>query len=637
MDKLSVSDAKLSLCLIAALSAVGAGCSKDADWNSQPPTLGPAPTGSARPLGGGPAPTFGATTTLSNSPPALSGGTLLIAQDGQTAVASDPDRDAIYMVDLSSRAVQTLSLTPGDEPGRAVEDAAGKVHVALRGGGAIVDVDPIAGTLLGRRAVCPAPRGIAYDAATDHLLVACVGGELVTLAASGGPTLSTVQVDKDLRDVFIVKGQLYVSRFRSAELLQLGANGSINRLSPSPSNAADGGTMDATVAWRTVGLRSSIAMVHQLSRRAPVPTVVPYYTTDGPSGCNTSIVESTVSFFDASSSMPPDPFPVLDSAVLPVDLAFSQDESTFAVVSAGNGHTPDLPTIYKFDRASYQAQAVQAPAAGTPCVTPPNAPAPQKIASLPVGQPIAVAFDGQNNLIVQSREPAALYTYGSTSAPIVLSSATREDTGHAIFHSNSGGYIACASCHAEGGEDGHVWTLDVGARRTQSLRGTLNGTAPYHWDGELADIPALAHEIFTVRMSGPELASDQSQALQTWLFARPAPAVTPPTDSASIARGQTLFADPTVACSSCHSGSKFTNNTTVDVGTGAAFQVPSLIGVAWRAPYLHSGCATTLQDRFDPNVINPLTSDVCAGRQHGNTSQLSQAQIADLINYLETL
>ena len=38
------------------------------------------------------------------------------------------------------------------------------------------------------------------------------------------------------------------------------------------------------------------------------------------------------------------------------------------------------------------------------------------------------------------------------------------------------------------------------------------------------------------------------------------------------------------AARTCHSGALFTNNATVDVGTGRAFQVPSLRGVAWRAP-----------------------------------------------------
>ena len=83
-------------------------------------------------------------------------------------------------------------LTPGDEPGRVVEDAAGHAHVALRRGGAVVSIDVAAGTIVGRRAVCAAPRGSTYNQASDLLHVACSEGALVSLPASGGDAVRTV-------------------------------------------------------------------------------------------------------------------------------------------------------------------------------------------------------------------------------------------------------------------------------------------------------------------------------------------------------------------------------------------------------------------------------------------------------------
>jgi len=75
---------------------------------------------------------------------------------------------------------------------------------------------------------------------------------------------------------------------------------------------------------------------------------------------------------------------------------------------------------------------------------------------------------------------------------------------------------------------------------------------------------------------------------------------------------------------------QLTNNNSVAVGTGEMFQVPSLRGVGWRAPYMHDGCAATLSDRF--------TDATCGGGdQHGMTSQLSEADRADLIAYLQSL
>jgi cytochrome c peroxidase len=38
-----------------------------------------------------------------------------------------------------------------------------------------------------------------------------------------------------------------------------------------------------------------------------------------------------------------------------------------------------------------------------------------------------------------------------------------------------------------------------------------------------------------------------------------------------------------------------TNNQSLDVGTGGTFQVPSLVGVGTRAPYLHDGTAPTIE------------------------------------------
>ena len=65
------------------------------------------------------------------------------------------------------------------------------------------------------------------------------------------------------------------------------------------------------------------------------------------------------------------------------------------------------------------------------------------------------------------------------------------------------------------------------------------------------------------------------------------------------------------------------------VGTGGPIKVPSLVGVGARAPYLHTGCAPTLRDRF--------TGSCDGGDSHGHTSQLSETELADLIAYLESL
>jgi cytochrome c peroxidase len=142
----------------------------------------------------------------------------------------------------------------------------------------------------------------------------------------------------------------------------------------------------------------------------------------------------------------------------------------------------------------------------------------------------------------------------------------------------------------------------------------------------MKDVDQLADEVMTGRMAGPQLETDQKGALQGWLFALPAPPEATG-DAAAQARGKILFESANVGCASCHSGPRFTSSATVDVGTGGAFQVPSLVGVRMRAPFLHDGCATTLKDRFG----------ACGGTKHGNTNGLTPNDISDLIAYLETL
>ena len=250
------------------------------------------------------------------------------------------------------------------------------------------------------------------------------------------------------------------------------------------------------------------------------------------------------------------------------------------------------------------------------------------------GEPVAVAFAGDDVVLVQTREPATLVVKQLSTGVenvVTLSSESRADTGHSIFHSNSGGGLACASCHPEGHEDGRVWDFACeGPRRTQDPSGGLKGTEPFHWGGDLADFPTLAEAVFVQRMSGPELSREQTQAALSWINTVPSRSAARAATDPQVARGKALFNDPSVACASCHTGAAFTNNSTVSVGTFGMFQVPSLRGVGARAPYMHDGCAPTLGARFSDASCG-------GGDAHGHTSQLAPSQLDDLIAYLESI
>ena len=136
------------------------------------------------------------------------------------------------------------------------------------------------------------------------------------------------------------------------------------------------------------------------------------------------------------------------------------------------------------------------------------------------------------------------------------------------------------------------------------------------------------HETFNGRMSGPALQAAHVDALARWIDKIPGPKGFVPADAAAAERGRGIFGDPTVGCATCHAGERMTNNGTVDVHTGGTFQVPSLLGLGARAPYMHQGCAPTLADRFG----------FCGGgTAHGNTTGLAAEDLTDLIAYLDAL
>jgi hypothetical protein len=556
------------------------------------------------------------TTAAARTPPPIRGGTLEVTKNGSLAIVSDPDGPAIVGVDLTRSAVAwQIPLDASEEPGRIAEDGDGRAHVVLRRG-AIASIDLSTGLLIQKRDVCVAPRGIAYDPGGDRLYVACAEGTVVSIAPAGGPVVSTIAVAPDLRDIAIVDNGIFVSTFRGSEMMQVSTNGGVSlHMAPSTSFVES-----AAVAWRMIKTGPhQLSMIHHLDSDSPIPprqASRPYYT-DAGSPCGGSIVQSGLTVSDTQASDPGFLSTMhVSGAVLPVDVAYSDTLDTYAIAAPGNAYQPALQSLVVVPGGS-QATCMDA--------------MPVQLSG--AGPVVAVAFDADGHLYAQLRDPAAIVVLNDTNgfqetARIPLTNEARGDMGHAIFHTGTGSELACASCHPEGGDDGRTWTFaEVGKRRTPSLLGTIQGTAPYHWDGKLQDMDALVHEVYEGRMGGAELAADQRSALEQWVSALPAPPAIPPADPDAAQRGSDLF-HGRAGCEACHSGPRFTNNQTLDVGTGGAFQVPPLVGVRWRTPILHDGCARTLEDRF----YSP-----CASSAHGNVGPLSDAEILDLVHYLETL
>lgn len=232
------------------------------------------------------------------------------------------------------------------------------------------------------------------------------------------------------------------------------------------------------------------------------------------------------------------------------------------------------------------------------------------------------------------------------------------------------GYIACASCHLDGADDGRVWDFTdrgEGLRNTIDLRGRAGlGHGPLHWTANFDEVQDfegdmrggfggrgfLSDEVFYEGTRSDPLGdpkaglSDELDALAAYVASLGAAPVSPWREadgglSEAALRGEALFVD--LGCAACHAGAAFTDSgagVRYDVGTAwqgsgqrrggplDGLDVPTLLGLHATAPYLHDGRASSLLEVF--SVENPEDA-------HGVTSPLDEAALEDLEAYLRSL
>jgi hypothetical protein len=612
-------------------------------------TRAPAATPIIEPVNDRP-PSIANLTTLPKSVPPISGATLAVAADGSIAVAADPDRDLAYVVDLITDNVQVVTLPPGSEPGRVVLDDQGHAHVALRQTGQIAQIVQKTAALALSEPVCQYPRGLAYNAVTRRVHVACADGQLVQLNAETREVLAREPAQLDLRDVVVMEnGKSIATRFRSASLLKLDRSESVLPDLPWPAMDVDQPatepaswvSMRATFAFRTVSASDGSLWV--LHERAQVEALIGDDFQGMRSQCGPAVQP-------ALTQLDPQTGAVLSSLQLQgvsapaVDLAISPSGTWIALATpsayaAGRASVKlhRLDTLMDQARIENQVNAEFPHSALLMCITP------SFVGATVDSQAVAVAFDGKDILYVQSRFPAQLSviqvgsnggTFGSAAVAderiLILNDAPERDLGHEWFHAELDySRVSCAACHAEGLDDGHVWQSSKGPRRTPSLRGGLSQTSPFAWDGEHISLDSVIQRF----VGGNQAAHTPPAAINGmghWLDKLGALTLQPSSepDIAAAASGKALFESAELGCATCHSGPHLTNNQTVDVGTGGVFQVPSLLGLALRAPFMHDGCAKDLRAFFTPG---------CARQGHAQLATLSDAQAASLQAYLRSL
>jgi YVTN family beta-propeller protein len=215
-----------------------------------------------------------------------------------------------------------------------------------------------------------------------------------------------------------------------------------------------------------------------------------------------------------------------------------------------------------------------------------------------------------------------------------------EREGELLFHDARLCYQqwqSCSSCHPNARTDGLNWDLlndGIGnPKNTKSL--VLSHFTPpamvtgIRADAETAVRAGIKYVLFAQR---PEEEAKAIDAYLSSLNPLASPRLIDEKLSDAAIRGETVFRES--GCADCHSGKYFTNMNKYNVGTGdgreseTLFDTPSL-NEAWRnSPYLYDGRALTLKEVITTFNKNDL---------HGKTSNLSDQEVKDLEEYLESL
>lgn len=218
--------------------------------------------------------------------------------------------------------------------------------------------------------------------------------------------------------------------------------------------------------------------------------------------------------------------------------------------------------------------------------------------------------------------------------------ATEARRGEMLFHDADlcfQQWQSCASCHPGSGRaDVLNWDLlNDGIGNPKNTRSLLlaHRTPPSMSLGvrataEVAVRAGIRYIQFAVRPESDAVAIDRY--LES-LAPVPSPYLIDGKPRPAATRGEQIF--HSAGCASCHSGSLYTNGRLYDVGTASGldsaetFDTPTLVEVWRTAPYLHDGRAATMKDVL--TVCNPHD-------RHGNTSRLTEEQLADLVEFLLT-
>lgn len=550
--------------------------------------------------------------------------TLAVANNGNLWVTNQGDA-TLSVLNSSGAVLNTIAMPRGSQPyGIVFSPDATQLYVSLEGRGEVVSLDTGTGTVIDTLAVGPDPRGLAVTADSQALYVTrfispqLPQGEVRKIETAGFAVEQVISLQNDTTTI-------------DGEDRSGGHPNYLSAITLSPDGAR------AWVPSQKVNTgRGNFVSGQPLTFESTARTIVSQIdlTTD------TEDAAAQVDFNDGNLAS--------DAALMPLgDYVFVaiQANNRVDILDAYSGSAMGSLTT---DRAP---KAVALSGDGS-----------RLFVHNFMGRSVEV-FDTSN--IVNGSDFVApsiaqIQTVSSEQLAANVLQGKRifynaEDTRMALD-----GYMACASCHLDGDSDRRVWDFTdrgEGLRNTRSLigaAGTRDGNV--HWTANFDEIHDFENDIRSA-FGGTGFLSESDFAATADPLGAPKAglnadldalvayvdslAETPPSPyrngngslTTEAQAGAVLF--DTLNCASCHSGDYFTDGQRWDVGTiqassgqgsgqsltGVGFDTPSLLGLWFKAPYLHNGQAATLQD-----VLNSSS--------HGGTDTLTLQQRDQLAAYL---
>lgn len=603
------------------------------------------------------------------------GGSVTLSANDERLLIADADNDELIVVDVARDTVAGR-VKVGRGPRRVLVGADGRAFVSNQQDRSVSVVDVAGLSEVTRIAVGAEPTGLALTPDGTRLLVANSMSQSVSIVDLA--TLSEIRQVKTLGGdpqglAALADGRVLVTYVRNDKVSVLDV-----------SQASLSTRMSLTMAPEQTGFETRIPgqavdpvvdvdgervyVPHVQSKEDPVPTDIGSRDSYAGSFGSIPVVASAVATVDpVSMAIVETPRASEQSNCMNCDLAMPGPGGSFSpAFLVANGPLsgpvaaalqPGGEWLFVVNQHSNNVSIV--PTRGQALQLPPVSvmgAGPNGIAVSALGDVAYVysAFDHVVSVLGAGSDGAitTLRSFKVGSTPLTA----EQQLGRKLFFSAddtrmtnpAAGGIACASCHPGGREDGRTWQFSEGPRNTPTLAGRgLARTAPYHWDGLLTDMHAFKMVVET-RMGGSgtlgssALTATDFNAMLAFLETLPRPdnpnRGATPTDGQL--RGRAIFERPDVKCATCHKGEDLTDNLFNHVGTEVmnnprgnpdtfpnGVDTPPLHNLFATAPYLHDGSIATLRDRVTKNPRD----------LHGVTSHLSDAEIADLVEYLESL